>query len=291
MLLFSKNKYIFISIFLLIFYIITIFLFYCKYYYSLINIIKQIEDAKIKIYSSKTNDNINRHKQNKLLIKKRKKIKSRKNIKNNNIPHNKHKNKLIKKTNLVSNQTKKITGKTKEILNNNIIKNTSLIKYETILKYNDNELNSLSYKKAIISDQRTYIQYYLSLLKEGNSLIFSFYNNNDYNSQIIKIFLFFFFFYLHFSVNALFFTDETMHTIYMEEGSFNFIYQLPKIIYSLIISASISIFIKFLAISQRKVILMKKEKKIEQLNKRVKVLIKTLKIKFALFLLFLYYFC
>ena len=32
-------------------------------------------------------------------------------------------------------------------------------KYKKILKYNDNELNSLEYKKAIISDKRTFFQY------------------------------------------------------------------------------------------------------------------------------------
>ena len=47
-------------------------------------------------------------------------------------------------------------------------------------------------------------------------------NNNDYNSQIIKIFLFFFFFSIDFVINALFFNDDTMHKIYEDEGKFNF---------------------------------------------------------------------
>ena len=98
--------------------------------------------------------------------------------------------------------------------------------YKKILEYNDNELNSLEYKDAIISDKRTFFQFYLSLLKEGNLFVFAFYcNNNDYNSQIIKIFLFFFFFSVHFTINALFFNDDTMHKIYIDEGSFNFVYQ------------------------------------------------------------------
>ena len=64
------------------------------------------------------------------------------------------------------------------------------------MKKNDNELNELSYKDALIYDKRTYIQYYLSLLRTKHLLIFSFYiNNKDYNSQIIKMFLLFFIFF------------------------------------------------------------------------------------------------
>ena len=114
------------------------------------------------------------------------------------------------------------------------------LNYNKILEKNDQELNSLKYKEAITNDKRTYVQYYLSLLRASHLLIFSFYQNDrDYNSRIIKIFLFFFFFCVHFTVNALFFNDSTMHKIYIDEGSFNFIYQIPQIIYSALISGVI----------------------------------------------------
>ena len=50
---------------------------------------------------------------------------------------------------------------------------------EEILEYNDKELNSLSYKDALLKDHRTFIQYYLSLLRYGNLFMFSFVNNKD----------------------------------------------------------------------------------------------------------------
>jgi len=83
-----------------------------------------------------------------------------------------------------------------------------------IMKYNDNELNLLSYKDALIYDNRTYFQYYLSSLKTKHLLVFSFYNSNDYNSRIIKINLFLFTFAVNYTINALFFNDSTMHKIY-----------------------------------------------------------------------------
>ena len=67
--------------------------------------------------------------------------------------------------------------------------------YEFFLKINtksDFELNDLSYNNAIKIDKRTYCQYYLSLIRTKHLFFFSFWPVFDYNSQIIKIFLFFF---------------------------------------------------------------------------------------------------
>ena len=152
------------------------------------------------------------------------------------------------------------------------------------MEYNDNELNSLEYKDALSYDKRTFCQFYFSLLKAGHSFIFSFYSNNkDYNSQIIKIFLFFFNFIVDISINALFFNDDTMHKIYIDEGKFNFIYQISQIIYSTIISTIINKVIQFLSLSENKVSDIKKEKN-EKITKNIlKKELKCLKIKFAIY--------
>ena len=74
-----------------------------------------------------------------------------------------------------------------------------------------------------------------------------------------------------------------MHKIYIDEGSFNFIYQIPQIIYSSLISAGVSKLIKYLSLTEGNIIEMKQDEKIEELNKAFKELIKCLKIKFVLF--------
>ena len=96
--------------------------------------------------------------------------------------------------------------------------------------------------------------------------IFIFFNDKDYNSKVIKIFLLIFSFSLNLTINALFFSDETMHKIYKDEGTFNFIYQLPQILYSTIISAVINIIIKKLALSEKDVLRIKQQKKKEDLD-------------------------
>ena len=169
---------------------------------------------------------------------------------------------------------------------NNIYKNNSqdiLKKTKEIIKYNDEELNSFNYQEALAYDKRTYCEYYISLLKTKNNLIFSFCYNNDYNSKIIKIDLFFIGFILFFTVNALFFDDNTMHQIYEDKGSFNLLYQLPQIIYSTFISSILNMILEFLALSEDNILNLKNNKKKRNLNQKVTKLNKILNIKFALY--------
>ena len=220
------------------------------------------------------------------------KLKNKKYENNSKLDRNKNK---IKRNNFINNNINKNNFrnnlKTKNFLNND--KNYK--KYKAILNYNDNEMNDLEYEEAIKSDRRSYIQYYLSLLRVGHLFIFSFYcNKRDYNIQIIKIFLFFFFFAVDLFINALFFSDATMHQIYEDDGIFNFIYQIPQIIYSTLISSIINKLITFLSLSESKVLDIKKPKTVINLHKGV---LRILKIKFMLFfiitflmlLFFLYY--
>ena len=145
-------------------------------------------------------------------------------------------------------------------------------------------MNSLEYEKALIFDKRTFAHIYFSFIRMNHLLIFSFYiKNKDYNVQIIKIFLFFFFFAVQFTINALFFNDNTIHQIYKDEGEFNFIYQISQIIYSSIVSIVINKIIQFLSLPEKNVLELKKENKIINVDKKTKEILKCLKIKFALF--------
>ena len=106
---------------------------------------------------------------------------------------------------------------------------------------------------------------------------------NDYNLISIKIGLLIFSFCLYFTVNAFFFTDKTMHKIYEDKGIFNFIFQLPSMIYSTLISTVINMVIKKLALSEKDILELKQItiKKIA-LEKTIK-LYRSLMIKFKLF--------
>ena len=107
------------------------------------------------------------------------------NQRKNNIkkPLQESKNKLINNSRNKSNINLKT--KTTSIINKSK-------KKSKIPNYNDTEMNDLCFKEAIIKDHRTFCLYYLSLIKCKHILISTFCYFNDYNAQIIKIYLFFF---------------------------------------------------------------------------------------------------
>ena len=132
--------------------------------------------------------------------------------------------------------------------NNNILtqRNTKLKdqktkeRVKTIMEYVDDEINELTYDLALQYDTRSYCKYYISLLRTKHSFISSFFYNKDYNSRIIKIDLFLVGFTIDYAVNALFYSDDTMHNIYISNGSFDIEYQLPIIAYSSLISMGLN---------------------------------------------------
>ena len=269
------------------------------------NYINNLRNRKKNLNINKNKKKLNKRNKNSP-PKKLKQIKLKSKIKNNN-PNNKRKYILsIKKNkkgnnNIFSSVNQRIlnNNKNNNYLNNNsnktMIKNNKANKlnkeYNIILKRNDLEINSLPYEEALIVDERTCIQYYLSLLRANHLLIFSFYKNDkDYNSGIIKIFLFFFFFSVHFTVNALFFIDKTIHQIYNDGGIFNFIYNIPQIILSSLISGLINFIIKYLSLSQKIIIELKQEKNIRNFIITKLKVFKIIKIKFAFFFIITFLF-
>ena len=203
-----------------------------------------------------------------------------------------HENDISNKILIATNNIFKLN----KIKNNELITEEQKIKINEILNYNDNELNDLGYKKAFKYDHRTFFQYYISLLFTKH-ILFQIFNKRDYNSYSIKVLLLFFNFSSCYVINALFFNDDTMHQIYEDEGDFNFIYQLPQIVYSTLISYFIDNFTAYLALSEDTIIELKQDKNLDNLNDQSRHINDTLKIKFISFfivnfifiLLFWYY--
>ena len=332
-LLYNIGSYIIIFTFFI--YIINTFLFCFKGYKSLYNIIELIlkkgkeynanNKKNEKKYSSNKGKSIFKEskkktfKSNKLALlegindiiindenkkdnhKKEKKVLkiNRNQRKRNNTNYNRNNSKNILSNNsLKSKKDKKSNKKSNNYRNIRNIKNKTKIKNDetNILSYNDYELNGLTYENALKYDKRTFIKYYFSLLKQKHLILFSFFPNNDYNSTFIKICLFFFTFSLNLTVNALFFNDSTMHKIYQDKGKFDFIYHIPQILYSTLITATINFLIKFLALSEKNIIDIKNSiKKYNNLTRKeieneIRKKIKCINIKFIFFFIISYIF-
>jgi hypothetical protein len=159
-------------------------------------------------------------------------------------------------------------------------------------KYDNYQLNELEYLEAIKYDKRTFFQIYISLLKREHTILFTFYSCNDYNLITIKLARFFFFICTDMAMNVFFFNDDSMHKIYKSYGNWDFLQNIPQIIYSLIISQALQVFICFLTLSDKHVYQIKKLK-YDKVN-RLPILktYRCIKIKLCLFFIisFIFFF-
>jgi len=312
-LLFSKSGLIknvgnYILLLILLLNIILLINFILKEYYDYLNKIKIL--VQIINENNKNDNDIKKDLEiynekyilkNKQISKSKRKNKIKKSKLRNSQKENKEKkdlNLLIKENNMNNNMgSKKIINSNDSLSNysnnflqinkiNKKIKPKLSIEDSKILEYNDYELNNLEYQKALEIDKRKYLQYYISLIKRKQIIIFTFYTYDDYNSKIIKISLFLFSFSIYFTINALFFDDSTMHNIYVAKGEYNFIYQIPIILYSTIISALINYLIKLLSLSEKNIINLKNNEKKENITEVFLKTKKTLIIKFTLSYIF-----
>ena len=136
----------------------------------------------------------------------------------------------------------------------------------------------------MIYDKRSKCDYYGALIRSKQLFIFTFCSFNDYNSGIIKKFMFFLSFALHYTVNALFFNEKNMHQIYEDKGKYNFGYQIPFIIYSAIISTvTLRLMLQILVLTDKDVLQVKLQTTKNMAINMKKQKLKCMKIKFAIF--------
>ena len=255
------NIGIYIFLIIIIIHIISMVFFYIKGYpLIIIGVTNIFENKKNKISKNKEND--------------------RKETNNITIEGN-----IMNKNDL---QKSKSNDNDNEIINKkdnsaNIQNNDNIQTYDDRVQDIDCEMNEFSYEEAVDKDKRSFFEYFISLVKTKHCLVFCFYSNTHYNPVMIKICLFIFSFALYYAINTLFFDDATMNKIYENEGVFNFVYLLPKIIYSTIISTFIMIIIKKLAAIETEIIEFKKINDIKECENNFPKLIKCIKIKLVCF--------
>ena len=183
------------------------------------------------------------------------------------------------KRSIISNKSNE--SKNKNIFLENYIKYIPKNEIKKLLY--EEELNNLEYIHAIELDERSFFSYYFSLIRQKQLIIFTFFVINDYNIYSMKISLLLCSFSIYLITNTIFFNDENMHEIYVYDGKYNFIYQLPIILYSTIISVIFNNILKILSLSQRNIL---KFKQINETNDMIRKMLqglKVFKIKIILF--------
>ena len=146
------------------------------------------------------------------------------------------------------------------------------------------ELNNLNYDSALQLDKRNFIEMYWSILKREHLIIFTFFIRNDHNLIPIKFSRFIFSVCTDMALNVFFFSDETMHKMYIDYGKYNFLQQIPQIVYSTLVSQLIDVFLCFLSLTDKHYYQIK-DLKLESKYTLFKI-IKCVKIKIIIFYTF-----
>ena len=149
--------------------------------------------------------------------------------------------------------------------------------------FTNQELNTMDYKEALIYDKRTYFQYYWSLVKKKQLILFIIINNDDYNLVSVKISLFLISFSLYFTLNGFFFNDNTMHKLYKNNGEYDFITQIPILCYSTIITTVINMILKTLSLSEKIMLGIKKETNVKRARDYSKTAWSSIQLKIFIF--------
>ena len=157
---------------------------------------------------------------------------------------------------------KKLLSSSEQVINFSKKKdNMSLIKYlkesEEIKeeqekeKLNSYELNELEYETALLKDKRDYFKIYFDILCREHLIIFTFLICDDYNILYIKYARFIFLVTTDMAMNVFFFSDDSMHKIFLNYGKYNFIQQIPQIIYTTLISQLIEVLLCYLSLTDK----------------------------------------
>ena len=246
---FNNNIGNFITLFAFSIYFICLILFIAKGNAPLINKINDLISTHIEEIDNKNNIIIskrifqsnNDHKKikaNKMISnpkkKKNKKNRNKKNRKSDNLN-----NLSIYQKNSIDNLTEKKMNKINDL---NSQKGEKLDKFE---------LNELEYEEAIYYDKRSFIRIYWDILCREHLIIFTFFICNDYNILYIKYVRFIFLLATDMTMNVFFYSDESMHKIFLNYGKYNFIQQIPQIIYTTIISQLLEVFLCYLSLTDK----------------------------------------
>ena len=163
------------------------------------------------------------------------------------------------------------------------------IVHNTKREYADLELNELEYLKAIELDKRSFLQMYWATLRREHLIIFTFIAYDDYNLLSIKLTRFIFLIVGDMALNVFFFSDDSMHKLFLNYGKYDFFQQIPQITYSTIISQLIEVLLCFLSLTDKYIYQIKRFL-VKGKSNRINKIIRRMYIKLIFFYIFTFIF-
>ena len=121
----------------------------------------------------------------------------------------------------------------------------------TEIKLSELEINNLDYEEALKFDKRSFINIYWSIVKREVIILLITFLWNDYNLLNLKLARLVFILCTYMAMNVIFFSDDSIHKIYLNNGKYIFGDHIPKIIFSIIITKVLEVFVCYLTLTDK----------------------------------------
>ena len=150
-----------------------------------------------------------------------------------------------------------------------------------IYDYGPDELNELPLQKAIKHDNRTFCKYYWDILKFCHIILNVFLRYKDYNLFVVKLGLLLMTFPINLTFNIFFYTNKSIEINYIKSmDDISTVWDnISKTIYSSILSSTLLIILKLLALTHKSVKALKKIKDVGFAKKKSVGVLRCIKIR------------
>jgi hypothetical protein len=231
-------------------YIFTLTENYTSFLANYSNIFKLFHPKKESLANKIMKDNANKRSKNK------------KSSTSRTINPNSQSRSMLNSKDILRFSSKKVTlmpmkEKTKEGIDPNFLENGKKLK-KFFKEYLETSPDEMEYDDAIKKDKRKLWEYFFDIIKERQSLSYTFISSDPINTRMIKLILFSLNIALYFVVNGLFFSEsfisELYHTDEKDETFFSFIPRtIDKIFYTTMVSLFIGYLTSFFFLEEKKV--------------------------------------
>lgn len=136
-----------------------------------------------------------------------------------------------------------------------------------------------------------FIFFYSTFLKTVHPILKSFFIENAHKTKVIQIWMFYFSISVLFTLNALFFSDKYFSEPYKTEEGINYFFNIPKMIYSSILSYELKVLFNLLSCISSVISLLSKKYQRALIINRLKIRLILFNILKIMFIIFFWYCC
>jgi len=154
-----------------------------------------------------------------------------------------------------------------------------------LYNYENDELNDLSFEKALKYDKRSFCKYYGYILLSSHIILNVLFIHNDYNLFVVKLGLLFMTFPINLTMNIFFYTSKSIKLNYMNalDDISTFWNNIDNSIYSSLLSTCFLIILKFICLTHGSVRALRTMRDVDKAQNKSICILRCIKIRITIY--------